>query len=96
MNFALALTSEKVKGVQIDAERLPGQNLGQNNDPQQTLAALENSLLAGDVSKQTHEVISARLQDSKISRRKLDDPVRPPNIGLIEGLLLGSPEFQRR
>ncbi len=100
MNFALALTSEKVKGVQVDAERLPGQNLGQNpgqnNDPQQTLAVLENSLLAGDVSKQTHEVISARLQDSKISRRKLDDPARPPNIGLIEGLLLGSPEFQRR
>jgi len=92
MNFALALTSGKVKGVQVDAERMPGQN----NDPQQTLAALENSLLAGDVSKQTHEVISARLQDSKISRRKLDDPARPPNIGLIEGLLLGSPEFQRR
>jgi len=92
MNFALALTSGKVKGVQVDAERMPRQN----NDPQQTLATLENSLLAGDVSKQTHEVISARLQDSKISRRKLDDPARPPNIGLIEGLLLGSPEFQRR
>ncbi len=92
MNFALALTSGKVKGVQVDAERVPGQN----NDSQQTLAALENSLLAGDVSKQTHDVISPRLQDSKISRRKLDDPVRPPNIGLIEGLLLGSPEFQRR
>ena len=29
-------------------------------------------------------------------RRKLDDPARPPNIGLIAGLLLGSPEFQRR
>jgi hypothetical protein len=57
---------------------------------------LENRLLAGDVSKQTHEVIAARLQDPKISRRRLDDPARPPNIGLIDGLLLGSPEFQRR
>jgi uncharacterized protein (DUF1800 family) len=92
MNFALALTSGKVKGVQVDSELIPGQN----NDPQQSLAALENSLLAGDVSKQTHDVISARLQDSKISRRKLDDPARPPNNGLIAGLLLGSPEFQRR
>ena len=26
MNFALAMTSGKVKGVQVDSERLPGQN----------------------------------------------------------------------
>ncbi|MGA8492752.1 MAG: DUF1800 domain-containing protein [Terriglobales bacterium] len=89
MNFAMALTSGKVRGVQVDSE--PGRN-----DAQQTLAALEDRLLAGDVSKQTHDVISARLQDSKVSRRKLDDPARPPNTSLIAGLLLGSPEFQRR
>jgi uncharacterized protein (DUF1800 family) len=91
MNFALALTSGKIKGVQVDSEQLPGRS-----DPQQALAALENVLLSGDVSKQTDNVIAARLQDSKISRRKLDDPARPPNISLIAGLLLGSPEFQRR
>ncbi len=90
MNFALAMTSGKVKGVQVDSDPVP------HNDPQQALTALENSLLAGDVSQQTHDVISARLQDSKISRRKLDDPARPPNISLIAGLLLGSPDFQRR
>jgi uncharacterized protein (DUF1800 family) len=90
MNFALALTSGKVKGVQVDSAPIP------SDDPQQTLAVLENRLLAGDVSKQTHDVISARSQDSKISHRKLDDPARPPNTGLIAGLLLGSPEFQRR
>jgi hypothetical protein len=78
--------------VQVDSEHAAGQN----DNPQQALATLETSLLAGDVSKQTHDVISARLQDSKISRRRLDDPARPPNIGLIAGLLLGSPEFQRR
>jgi len=89
MNFALSLTSGKVKGVQVN-------QFTEQKDPQQALAVLENSLLAGDVSKQTHDVISARLQDSKISRRKLDDPARPPNTGLIAGLLLGSPEFQRR
>jgi signal recognition particle GTPase len=77
--------------VQVDSEQLPGRN-----DPEQTLTALENALLSGDVSKQTNDVIAARLQDSKISRRKLDDPARPPNINLIAGLLLGSPEFQRR
>jgi uncharacterized protein (DUF1800 family) len=92
MNFALALTAGKVKGVQVGSDPVAGQN----DDPQQTLTALENSLLAGDVSKQTHDVITARLEDSNTSHRKPDDPARPPNTGLIAGLLLGSPEFQRR
>ena len=64
--------------------------------PQQVLAVMENSLLAGDVSKQTHDTISKQLQDPQISRRRMDDPARPPNLGAIAGLILGSPEFQRR
>jgi uncharacterized protein (DUF1800 family) len=94
MNFALTLTAGKLKGTQVDSERLLSSRVSE--DPQPTLVALESSLLEGDVSKQTHDVISAQLQDPKISRRKLDDPARPPNVGVIEGLLLGSPEFQRR
>jgi hypothetical protein len=65
-------------------------------DAQQALAALENSLLAGDVSRQTHDTISKQLEDPKISQRRLDDPKRPPNVAAIAGLILGSPEFQRR
>jgi uncharacterized protein (DUF1800 family) len=94
MNFALALAAGKLKGTQVDADRLLGPEIP--TDPQQTLALLENSLLGDDVSEQTHGVISARLQDPTISRRRLDDPARPPDVAVIEGLLLGSPEFQRR
>jgi hypothetical protein len=65
-------------------------------DSTQVLAALENALLAGDVSEQTHGSIAARLEDPKISQRKVDDPMRPADITTIAGLLLGSPEFQRR
>jgi uncharacterized protein (DUF1800 family) len=93
MNFALALTSGKVKSTQAGDL---GEAVNASTTPQQTLIALENTLLAGDVSKQTHDTISSRLEDPKIARRKLDDAARPPDIGMIEGLLLGSPEFQRR
>ena len=93
MNFAMALTAGKLKGVQIDSDRLLPPTA---SDPQETLAALEIGLLAGDVSKQTHNVIESRLEDPSITRRKLDDPARPPNAAIVEGLLLGSPEFQRR
>jgi len=48
-------------------------------DPQQILAALESSLLNGDISQQTHATISKQLEDPKISQRRLDDPLRPPN-----------------
>jgi uncharacterized protein (DUF1800 family) len=95
MNFSMALTAGKIRGVTVDLDHFPAAS-GAPTDPQGTLAALEDSLLAGDVSKQTHDVISARLQEPKISRRKLDDSSRPPNTAAIEGLLLGSPEFQRR
>ena len=94
MNFALALTAGKLKGTQVDADRLLAP--ATSGDSEQALGLLEKMLLAEDVSKQTHDVISARLQDPNISGRKLDDPARPPNVAMIEGLLLGSPEFQRR
>jgi len=92
MNFALALTSGKLKGVQVDSDRTGNVP----SDPQTALAALENTLLEGDVSQQTQDTIARQLQDPQISGRKLDDPVRPSNVSMIEGLLLGSPEFQRR
>jgi len=95
MNFALALTAGKLKGVQVASKRMLGAS-SPPGDPQQTLKVLENSLLAGDVSKQTHDTIAAQLQDPKISQRRLDDATRPPNVSAIAGLLLGSPEFQRR
>jgi len=36
------------------------------------------------------------MNDPKISQRQLDDPTRSSNASAIAGLLLGSPEFQRR
>jgi uncharacterized protein (DUF1800 family) len=95
MNFALSLTAGKMKGVQVDPDRF----IAASNTPpdaQATLALLETVLLAGDVSKQTHDTIAAQLEDPKISQRKLEDARRAPNVSLIAGLLLGSPEFQRR
>ena len=93
LNFAMRLASGRIKGVQVDSSR---ESFGNASDPEQVLSWLEGLLLEGNVSKQTHETIAAQLNDPKISQRRLDDPTRPPDISAIEGLLLGSPEFQRR
>lgn len=94
MNFALALTSGRLKGLQLDPTHLSGTN-GPENDPQQTLAVLENSLLAGDISRQTHETIATQLQDPRLGGG-FGEQARSPNFSVIAGLLLGSPEFQKR
>jgi uncharacterized protein (DUF1800 family) len=80
MNFALALANGKIKGTKVDIAPLAGPALPPQNSAE-TLSALESSLLDGDVSKQTSDSIAAQQKsDSKT----------------MAGLLLGSPEFQRR
>jgi uncharacterized protein (DUF1800 family) len=94
MSFAIRLAAGKIPGIQVSPP--PALVGNDNGDAEQALQALENTLLSGAVSQQTHETIAARLGDPAISRRRLDDPARSSNVALIEGLLLGSPEFQRR
>ncbi len=94
MNFALQLASGKLPGTSLDPQALiPGPAPA---DPQAALASLEKSILAGDVSSQTHAVMQKQLGDPQISQRSLDDADKKPNYGAIAGLIMGSPEFQRR
>jgi uncharacterized protein (DUF1800 family) len=97
MNFALALTSGKVRGVKLDAVQLAG---GPTPPPDATatLSAMEAKLLEADVSKETHDSIVAQLEmPTKNSDKKGKSPQsKPPDVNTIAGLLLGSPEFQRR
>jgi uncharacterized protein (DUF1800 family) len=107
MNFALALTAGKVKGVKVDAAQLAGPPPA---DATMMLSTMETELLAAEVSKQTHDSIMAQIEapktaatnspetspDKKPPQRKPADQPRPPEASMIAGLLLGSPEFQRR
>ncbi len=108
MNFALALTSNKIKGVKVDVQQLAGRNLSTGAaDSNLALSALETSLLAGDISKQTHDSITAQIdakpqtesgqtQENKAASRKPAEQPRSSDASTMAGLLLGSPEFQRR
>ena len=94
MNFALALCSGRLPGMSLDQQALL--RGAEPADGPQTLALLEKDILAGDVSAQTHAVMLKQLNDPQVTERKFDDPKRPPNVGAIAGLIIGSPEFQRR
>jgi uncharacterized protein (DUF1800 family) len=94
MNFALALCSGRMPGITLDQRALLHGTTP--TDAQSALADLEQDILAGDVSSQTHAVLLKQLNDPQVTQRRFDDPQRPPNIGAIAGLIIGSPEFQRR
>ncbi|HET8890376.1 MAG TPA: DUF1800 domain-containing protein [Candidatus Angelobacter sp.] len=94
MNFALQLASGRLPGTSLDPQALIRGPAPE--DPAAALAVLEQSILAGDVSPQTHAVMQKQLGDPQISQRKLDDADKKPNYGAIAGLIMGSPEFQRR
>ncbi|HEY6254042.1 MAG TPA: DUF1800 domain-containing protein [Candidatus Angelobacter sp.] len=94
MNFALQLGSGRMPGITVDPQTVLHGATPQNATD--ALSVLENSILAGDVSAQTHNVIQKQLDDPKITQRRLDDPEKSPNYGAIAGLIMGSPEFQRR
>jgi uncharacterized protein (DUF1800 family) len=94
MNFALQLGTGRLPGTTLDQQALL--RGVQPPDADSALAMLENNILSGDVSPQTHTVIQKQLNDPQVAQRRLDDPGRPPNFGAIAGLIMGSPEFQRR
>ena len=105
MNFAMSLAGGKIRGVKIDAPQFTGNNASQT-DSSAELSVMENSLLGGDVSKQTHESILRQLEgagkNAAPGKNNGTGQSIPPqgthsaDIGTIAGLLLGSPEFQRR
>jgi uncharacterized protein (DUF1800 family) len=91
MNFAVSLVNNKIAGTSFDSRKLlPHSQDLQADDPYVAQSLLEELLLSGDISKQTHQTI-----EKEVSGNVGTASTRPgPNITVA--LLLGSPEFQRR
>jgi len=94
MNFSLALASNRLRGSRVNMETLLGDRAA--TDPHATLDRAIKALLGGQVSQQTRETLEMQLADPQILQASLDDPVKQVNAAMIAGLVLGSPEFQRR
>jgi uncharacterized protein (DUF1800 family) len=94
VNFAVALTSNKVRGAQVDINSLVGTDVVAN--PQLALDRIEGEFLAGQISDSTRATLQKEMTEPSILGAKLDDPVTQVNVSLITGLVLGSPEFQKR
>ncbi len=88
MNFALALSSNRIVGTRADLSKLaPSTAL---NSTAQLVDHYAKVLLRGEVSPQTRATIDKSLGESQLALNT------KPDAAKIVGLLLGSPEFQRQ
>jgi uncharacterized protein (DUF1800 family) len=94
MNFSLALTSNRLRGAPVNIDSLFGGDVSFNSHA--TLDRAIQLLLGGPASRQTRDTLEKQLDDPQILQASLDDPVKHVNIAMIAGLVLGSPDFQRR
>jgi uncharacterized protein (DUF1800 family) len=93
LNFALTLAGDRMAGASVDLKTLLGEDA--TTDPSVALERSIHIFLGGEIADSTRTTLEARLSDPQILQAKLDDPVKKVNEGLIAGLVLGAPEFQR-
>jgi uncharacterized protein (DUF1800 family) len=94
LNYSLALASNKVRGSRSDTGSLLGMDSSAN-----AKAALDRAVqlfLGGQTGPMTVETLQKQLDSPQILQAKLDDPVKHVDLGVVAGLVLGAPEFQRR
>ncbi len=93
MNFALGLVTNRIYGTSFNLATLTNSppDIASETDPYQAQLRLEQVLLEGNVSAQTHKTI-----EDKIATPSAEFGAPSQNsANAIAALLLGSPEFQR-
>jgi hypothetical protein len=110
LNFAMQMSNGQVGGLKFDAPRLlslgvltdiqsPASGTPRTRDPEmrgldRAMSLLEWTLLQGDVSRQTQSLLEQRLAEQEETTPLMKDPGK--GLATIAGILLGSPEFQKR
>jgi uncharacterized protein (DUF1800 family) len=94
LNYSLALAGNKVRGSRSDAASLLG--VDSMADAKAALDRAVILFLGGQTGPDTVATLKKQLDNPQIVQAKLDDPVRRVDLGVVAGLVLGAPEFQRR
>jgi uncharacterized protein (DUF1800 family) len=95
LNYSLALAGNKVRGSRSDTASLLGVD-DTNGDAKAALDRAVQVFLGGQTSPTTVETLQKQLDSPQILQAKLDDPIKRVDLGVVAGLVLGAPEFQRR
>jgi uncharacterized protein (DUF1800 family) len=94
LNFSLALAGNKVRGSRSDVLAVLGSETG--GDAKAALDRAVQVFLGGQAAPATVETLEKQLESPQVLQARLDDPVKQVDLGVVTGLVLGAPEFQRR
>jgi len=94
LNFSLAIAGNKVRGSRSDVQALLGTD--SSSDPKAALDRAVQVFLGGQAAPSTVGTLEKQLENPQVVQAKLDDPVKQVDLGVVTGLVLGAPEFQRR
>jgi uncharacterized protein (DUF1800 family) len=94
LNYSLALAGNKMRGARSDVPSLLG--VDSSADPKTALDRAVQVFLGGQAGPTTVETLEKQLDNPQVLQAKLDDPRKPVDLGVVAGLVLGAPEFQRR
>jgi uncharacterized protein (DUF1800 family) len=94
LNFSLTLASNKIRGSRSDVTSLLGTDAGA--EPKVALTRAVDVFLGGAVAPNTIDTLQKQLDNPQVLQAKLDDPAKQTDLGVVTGLVLGAPEFQRR
>ena len=93
LNFSLALAGNKVRGSRSDVNAVLGSDSG--SDAKEALDRAVQVFLV-EATPGTVDTLQKQLDNPQVVQAKLDDPVKQVDLGVVTGLVLGAPEFQRR
>lgn len=94
LNYSLTLAGGRIRGTHVEMAQLIG--IDSSRDPAVVLDKSIEVLLHGNISEQTRTTLEKQMEDPQVLQARLDDPVKQVNVGMVSGLVLGAPEFQRR
>ena len=94
LNYSLALAGNKMRGARTDVASLFG--VEPSADPKAALYRAVQVFLGGQAGPTTVETLEKQLDNPQVLQAKLDDPRKQVDLGVVAGLVLGAPEFQRR
>jgi uncharacterized protein (DUF1800 family) len=94
LNFSLALAGNKVRGSRSDVLAVLGSETG--GDAKDALDRAVQVFLGGQAAPATVETLEKQLENPQVLQARLGDPVKQVDLGVVTGLVLGAPEFQRR
>jgi len=93
LNFSLTLAGNKVRGSRTDVGSLLGSDA---TEPKVALGRAVKVFLGGEAGPTTVDTLQKQLVSPQVLQAKLDDPIKKVDLGVVTGLVLGAPEFQRR